>query len=89
MLPASITAGGVSLNVLLGGPDLPTSTDPGGVEQVAELVPLPETSLALAATLWTVSSDSPTTAPEPTCVDRRHTDRATELGDRRRPGLFS
>ena len=62
VLPASITAGGISLNVLLGGPDLPSKVDARGVEQVALLVPLPETSLALAATLWTVSSDSPRSA---------------------------
>jgi hypothetical protein len=62
-LPVSITAGGVSLNILLGGPDIPSPNDSRGVEQVALLVPLPETSLALAATLWTVSSESPSDAP--------------------------
>jgi hypothetical protein len=63
VLPGSITAGGLSLSVLLGGPDMPVRTDPAGLEQVVELVPLPETSLALAATLWTVSADSPAVGP--------------------------
>ena len=58
--PAGITVGGVSLNVLLSGPDERIQTEPGGLDLVAELVPLPESSLALAATLWTVPSDSPT-----------------------------
>jgi hypothetical protein len=59
VLPASITAGGISLNVLLGGPDLELElrSEPGSLEQVVELVPLPETSLALAATLWSVPTD--------------------------------
>jgi hypothetical protein len=58
--PALIIGGGVSLNVLLIGPDMSVNTEPGGVEQVAELVPLPQSSLALAATLWSVPSDFPT-----------------------------
>jgi hypothetical protein len=58
VLPPAISAGGVSLSLLLGGPDLPVQDEPGGLEQVAELVPLPESSLALAATLWTVPSDA-------------------------------
>jgi len=62
--PASITIGGISLNALLSGPDVPIATDQGGLEQVAELVPLPESSLALAATLWTVPSDSPTSSTQ-------------------------
>ena len=60
--PASITVGGVSLNVLLSGGDLSINTEPGGVEQVAELVPLPQSSLALAATLWSVPSDFSSTS---------------------------
>ena len=58
--PVSITVGGVSLNVLLSSTDERIQTEPGGLDLVAELVPLPESSLALAATLWTVPSDSPT-----------------------------
>ena len=58
--PGSITTGGLSLTNLLSGPDALTQPDPAGTEQVAELVPLPESSLALAATLWTVPSDSST-----------------------------
>jgi hypothetical protein len=64
ILPGSITAGGVSLNILLADPDVPIRTEPDSLEQVAELIPLPETSLALAATLWTVASDSPTSRPQ-------------------------
>jgi len=60
VLPASITAGGVPLRILLGNPDLPGQTEPGGLEQVAELIPMPKSSLALAATLWTVATDSQT-----------------------------
>ena len=46
--------------MFLNGADFSTPTEPGALEQVAELVPLPESSLALAATLWDVPSDSPT-----------------------------
>ena len=60
--PASIITGGLSLTNLLSGLDALTQPDPVGIEQVAELVPLPESSLALAATLWTVPSDSPTSS---------------------------
>ena len=93
--PASITAGGVSLNILLSGPDVPIHTEPGGLEQVAELVPLPESSLALAATLWTVPSDSPTSTPrwdlpagKATDPDARTSHRlgVGALRDRHRPG---
>ena len=58
-LPASITVGGVSLNILLSSADIGVQTEPPGLEQVAELVPLPESSLALAATLWSAPADSP------------------------------
>jgi hypothetical protein len=60
--PAAITVSGVSLSVLLSDPDLTIKTAPGNLDQVAELVPLPESSLALAATLWTVPSDSPSSS---------------------------
>jgi hypothetical protein len=58
--PTSITVGGASLNVLLSADQGLIETEPGSLEQFAELVPLPESSLALAATLWTVPSDSST-----------------------------
>ena len=60
--PAAITVSGVSLSLLLSDPDLTINTAPGKLDQVAELVPLPESSLALAATLWTVPSDSPSSS---------------------------
>jgi hypothetical protein len=50
----------VPLGTLLGNPDLPSQTEPRGVEQVAELIPMPKSSLALAATLWSVASNSQT-----------------------------
>jgi hypothetical protein len=59
---AAITVSGVSLSLLLSDPDLTIKTAPGNLDQVAELVPLPESSLALAATLWTVPSDSPSSS---------------------------
>jgi hypothetical protein len=58
ILPASITVGGISVNILLNSADIGIQTEPPGLEQVAELVPLPESSLALAATLWSASADS-------------------------------
>jgi hypothetical protein len=58
ILPASITVGGVSLNILLNSADIGIQTELPGLEQVAELVPVPESSLALAATLWSASADS-------------------------------
>jgi hypothetical protein len=57
--PGSIITGGLSLKNLLSGPDTSTLTNTSCLEQVAELVPLPESALALAATLWTRPSDSP------------------------------
>ena len=63
VLSGSIITGGISLNILLSDPDAPIQTEPAGLEQFAELVPLPESSLALAATLWTVPSDSSTSSP--------------------------
>ncbi len=60
--PAAITAGGAPLSVLLTGPELPTQTTSDDLQQVAELIPSDESSLALVATLWTVPSDIPTGA---------------------------
>jgi hypothetical protein len=48
------------LSDLLTGPDAVTLTAVDNIQQFAELVPLPGSSLALIATLWTVSSDSQT-----------------------------
>ena len=62
--PASITVGEVPLSILLSGPDAPAQTGSDRLEQVAELIPLEESSLALVATLWTVSSDPRTTPPQ-------------------------
>jgi hypothetical protein len=62
--PASITAGELPLSVLLSGPEAPAHTGSDRLEQVAELIPLDQSSLALVATLWTVSSDSQTPLPQ-------------------------
>jgi hypothetical protein len=61
--PASITAGALPLSILLSDPDTAAHAGSDRLEQVAELIPLEESSLALIATLWTVSADSPTTPP--------------------------
>ena len=63
VLPTSVAAGGVPLSVLLSGPVVPSETRAGDLEQVAELIPLPQSSLALAAALWTVSADSKPSPP--------------------------
>jgi hypothetical protein len=60
---ASVLDTGIPLSILLWGTDAPIPNEQGGVEQVAELIPLSESSLALAATLWTVRSDSQASAP--------------------------
>jgi hypothetical protein len=57
--PAAITAGVVPLDVLLCDPELPAHGVGSGVEQVAELVPIDESSLALVATLYSLPSESP------------------------------
>ncbi len=62
--PAAIMAGGAPLSVLLTGPESPTQTTSDDLQQVAELIPSEESSLALVATLWTVPSDIPTGAHE-------------------------
>jgi hypothetical protein len=54
--PAAITAGEAPLGFLLSGADLPALTSQQGESQVAELVPSSESSLALTATLWDISS---------------------------------
>jgi hypothetical protein len=60
LAPGSISTGGLSLAHLLSGSEMSMLSDPDRLAQVAELFPLPESSLALAATLWTVPSDFPT-----------------------------
>ncbi|HEX3449907.1 MAG TPA: hypothetical protein VHS97_16755 [Isosphaeraceae bacterium] len=87
-LPGSITAGGLSLNILLADPDVPIRTDQDRLEQVAELVPLPETSLALAATLWTVPSDSPTSGAQSDLSSATATDSAAPLASPSTPVNF-
>jgi hypothetical protein len=61
--PTSMAAGGVPLSVLLSGPVVPSETQAGDLEQVAELIPLPQSSLALAAALWTVPADAQRSRP--------------------------
>jgi hypothetical protein len=56
--PASITAGEVPLDILLSDPGSSTQDVSIGLEQMAELIPIEDSSLALVATLWTVPSDS-------------------------------
>jgi len=60
--PAAIAAGGIPLGVLLAGPESPAPPTSNDLQQVAELIPPDESSLALVATLWTVPSDVPTGA---------------------------
>ena len=55
--PASITNGEAPLAFLLSAPDLPDQARPGRDSQIAELVAFSDSSLALAATLWTMPSD--------------------------------
>jgi hypothetical protein len=55
--PASITAGEIPLDILLSNPGMSPQGVPIGLQQIAELIPLEESSLALVATLWTVPSD--------------------------------
>ncbi len=60
--PAAITADGAPLSVLVTGPELPTQTTSDDLQQVAELIPRDQSSLALVASLWTVPSEIPTGA---------------------------
>jgi hypothetical protein len=60
--PAAITDGNAPLSVLLTGPEVPTQTSNNDLEQIAELIPPSESSLALVATLWSVPSDNSTIA---------------------------
>ena len=61
---ASITAGETPWGALLFGANAPAQAQEDGSQQVAELMPLSESALALAATLWTIPSDSPATPLE-------------------------
>jgi hypothetical protein len=56
--PASITAGEIPIDILLNDPESSTRDVSIGLQQIAELIPIEESSLALVATLWTVRSDS-------------------------------
>ena len=60
---APILDAGIPLSILSSITNLPIPTEQGGVEQVAELIPLSQSSLALAATLWTVRSEFQPAAP--------------------------
>jgi hypothetical protein len=57
--PASITAGEIPLDVLLSEPALATPDVSVDLPQVVDLIPAEDSSLALVATLWSVSSDPP------------------------------
>jgi hypothetical protein len=62
---SALADGSAPVLVLLSGPDVPAQTTASNLEQVAELIPPSESSLALLATLWTVPSDrSPTAQPD-------------------------
>jgi hypothetical protein len=56
--PASITAGEIPLDILLSDPEPSTQNVSISLQQVAELIPIEDSSLALVATLWTMTSDS-------------------------------
>jgi hypothetical protein len=56
--PASITAGEIPLDILLSDPGASTQDVSIGLQQIAELIPVEDSSLALVATLWTVPSDT-------------------------------
>jgi hypothetical protein len=56
---AAIADGSAPLSVLLNGPEVPAPAPAGDLEQVAELLPQSESSLALVATLWSAPSDNP------------------------------
>jgi hypothetical protein len=57
--PAAITAGEIPLDVLLSDPELSAQGVSVGLQQVAELIPVEDSSLALIATLWSVPTDVP------------------------------
>jgi hypothetical protein len=56
--PGSITAGEIPLDILLSDPEASTQDVTIGLQQIAELIPVEDSSLALVATLWTVPSDT-------------------------------
>jgi len=62
-MTVSTPVAGIPLSMLLSGTDVAIPTEQGNLEQIAELIPLSESSLALAATLWTVRSNSQASAP--------------------------
>ena len=54
---AAMAAGAAPVSILMAGPETPVQATADDLEQVAELIAPDESSLALAATLWTVPSD--------------------------------
>jgi hypothetical protein len=56
--PAAITAGEIPLDVLLSDPELSVEGASAGIQQIAELDPIEESSLALVATLYALPSES-------------------------------
>jgi hypothetical protein len=62
---ASLVDGEAPIGLLLSGPQAPDRASSESQEQVAELVPLSDSSLALAGTLWSVSAESAPSADSP------------------------
>jgi hypothetical protein len=56
--PASITAGEVPLDILLSDPEISAQGISAGVQQIAELIPIEASSLALVATLHSLPPES-------------------------------
>jgi hypothetical protein len=76
---------GASSSILLNGPDGALQTDSANLQQVAELIPSDESSLALVATLWTVSAGTQATG-SPAGSDRNDSgDSYESVNDRSQP----
>jgi hypothetical protein len=54
--PAPITAGEIPVDILLSDPGLSSQDGSMGLQQVVELIPVEDSSLALVATLWSLPS---------------------------------
>ena len=64
VLPAPITAGEIPVDILLSEPSLSSQDASMGLQQVAELIPVEDSSLALVATLWSLPSGAPSRASD-------------------------
>ena len=62
--PAPITAGEIPMDILLSEPALSSQDATTGLQQVAELIPVEDSSLALVATLWSLPSGAPSRAAD-------------------------